>query len=117
MPHLEKKSKSDVAGFIKFLILLSVAIFFVTSCVSQKDVVYLNKQVNALYRQTKNDGKRFEKSIKKLKKLPNEAMEAEIPMWGGTRQRKEGLFAYIGEVYHHKGQVTYIRGTYKRLNE
>ena len=58
-----------------------------------------------------------EKSIKKLKKLPNEAMEAEIPMWGGTRQRKEGLFAYIGEVYHHKGQVTYIRGTYKRLNE
>ena len=46
-----------------------------------------------------------------------EAMDAEIPMWGGTRQRKEGLFAYIGEVYHHKGQVAYIRGTYKRLNE
>lgn len=66
MPHLEKKSKSDVVGFIKFLILLSVAIFFVTSCASQKDLVYLNKQVNALYRQTKKDGKRFEKSIKKL---------------------------------------------------
>lgn len=57
------------------------------------------------------------KSVKKLKKLANEAMEEEIPMWGGTRQRKEGLFAYIGEVYHHKGQVAYIRGTYKRLNE
>ena len=66
MPYLEKKSKSDIVGFIKLLILLSVVIFFVTSCASQKDVVYLNKQVNALYRQTENDGKRFEKSIKKL---------------------------------------------------
>jgi uncharacterized damage-inducible protein DinB len=58
-----------------------------------------------------------EVSIKKLKKLSNEAMDEEIPLWGGTKLRKEGLFAYIGEVYHHKGQVTYIRGTYKRLNE
>ena len=55
--------------------------------------------------------------IKKLKRLSNEAMEEEIPLWGGTKLRKEGLFAYIGEVYHHKGQVTYIRGTHKRLNE
>ena len=52
-----------------------------------------------------------------LKKLSNDDLEAEIPMWGGKRQRKIGLFAYIGEVYHHKGQLTYIRGTYKRLNE
>ena len=58
-----------------------------------------------------------EVSVKKLKRLSNEAMEEEIPLWGGTKLRKEGLFAYIGEVYHHKGQVTYIRGTHKRLNE
>jgi len=56
-------------------------------------------------------------SVEMLKKLSNEAMDEEIPLWGGTKLRKEGLFAYIGEVYHHKGQVTYIRGTYKRLNE
>ena len=58
-----------------------------------------------------------EVSIKKLKKVTNEAMDEEIPLWGGTRLRKEGLFAYIGEIYHHRGQLTYIRGTYKRLNE
>jgi hypothetical protein len=58
-----------------------------------------------------------EVALPMLKKLSNSDLEAEIPLWGGTRQRKIGLFAYIGEVYHHKGQVTYIRGTYKRLNE
>ena len=58
-----------------------------------------------------------EKAVKKMKKLSDEDMEKEIPMWGGMRQRKIGLFAYIGEVIHHKGQLTYVRGTYKRLNE
>ena len=58
-----------------------------------------------------------EVSIKKLSKVSNEAMDEEIPLWGGKKLRKEGLFAYIGEIYHHRGQITYIRGTYKRLNE
>ena len=58
-----------------------------------------------------------EVSIKKLNKVSNEAMDEEIPLWGGKKLRKEGLFAYIGEIYHHRGQLTYIRGTYKRLNE
>jgi hypothetical protein len=52
-----------------------------------------------------------------MKKLSNEDLEADIPLWGGTQKRKIGLFAYIGEVYHHKGQLAYVRGTYKRLNE
>ena len=58
-----------------------------------------------------------EKAIPMMKKLSDEDLEAEIPMWGGKRQRKIGLFAYIGEVIHHKGQLAYVRGTYKRLNE
>ena len=58
-----------------------------------------------------------EKAIPMMKKLSDEDLEKEIPMWGGMRQRKIGLFAYIGEVIHHKGQLTYVRGTYKRLNE
>jgi uncharacterized damage-inducible protein DinB len=58
-----------------------------------------------------------DKALPMLKELSNDDLETEIPMWGGTRQRKIGLFAYIGEVYHHKGQVAYIKGTYKRLNE
>jgi uncharacterized damage-inducible protein DinB len=58
-----------------------------------------------------------ETAIPMLKELSDESLEEEIPMWGGKRQRKIGLFAYIGEVIHHKGQLAYIRGTYKRLNE
>lgn len=58
-----------------------------------------------------------DKALPMFKELSNDDLETEIPMWGGTRQRKIGLFAYIGEVYHHKGQAAYIRGTYKRLNE
>jgi len=51
---------------IKFFIFLSVFIFFLTSCASQKDIIYLNNQVNALYRQSKKDEKRFEESLKKF---------------------------------------------------
>lgn len=58
-------------------------------------------------------GKEF--VVENLREIGNEAMDEEIPLWGGTRLLKEGLFAYIGEVFHHKGQVAYVRGTYKRL--
>jgi tol-pal system protein YbgF len=51
---------------IKFFVFLSIFIFFLTSCASQKDIIYLNNQVNALYRQSKRDKKRFEKSLKKF---------------------------------------------------
>ena len=65
---------------IKFFIFLPVLIFFVTSCASQKDIIYLNNQLNALYRQSKKDGKRFEKSLKKLEEeiKADESMQREI---------------------------------------
>jgi uncharacterized damage-inducible protein DinB len=50
-------------------------------------------------------------------KLTSAQLEEEIPLWGGTRKRKAGLFAYLGELVHHNGQIAYVRGTYKRLNE
>lgn len=53
--------------FMRFLAFLPVAIFFVTSCAAQKDIISLNNQLDTLYRQTKKDGKRFEKSAKRLK--------------------------------------------------
>lgn len=56
-------------------------------------------------------------AAEKLRGLSDEDLEAEIPMWGSTHQRKIGLFAYIGEVFHHRGQAAYVRGTYKRLHE
>ena len=56
-------------------------------------------------------------AAEKLRGLSDEDLEAEIPMWGSTHLRKIGLFAYIGEVFHHRGQAAYVRGTYKRLHE
>jgi uncharacterized damage-inducible protein DinB len=50
-------------------------------------------------------------------KLTNAQLEEEIPLWGGKQKRKTGLFAYLGELIHHKGQIAYIRGTVKRLKE
>jgi tol-pal system protein YbgF len=66
--------------FMKFLIFLPVVIFFITSCASQKDIIYLNSQLNALYRQTKKEGKRVEKSIRELEEAikANEAKHKKI---------------------------------------
>ncbi len=66
--------------FIKSLIFLPVAIFFATSCASHKDIISLNNQLHAIYRQTRKDGKRFEKSIKKLEGTikANEAKQKEM---------------------------------------
>jgi uncharacterized damage-inducible protein DinB len=52
-----------------------------------------------------------------LGKLKDEQLEEEIPLWGGKQKRKTGVFAYIGELYHHRGQAAFIRGTVKRLKE
>lgn len=56
-------------------------------------------------------------AAKMLRGLSDDDLEAKIPLWGGTQQRKTGVFAYIGEVFHHRGQAAYVRGTYKRLHE
>jgi uncharacterized damage-inducible protein DinB len=50
-------------------------------------------------------------------KLTSEQLEEMIPLWGGTKKRKTGLFAYLGELIHHRGQIAYVRGTIKRLRE
>lgn len=49
--------------------------------------------------------------------LSSEDLEAEIPLWGGTRKRKTGLFAYLGELMHHRGQIAMLRGNIKRRRE
>ena len=52
-----------------------------------------------------------------LSNLTDLDLHKEIPMWGGTRQRKLGLFAYLGEIINHKGQVAMLRGNIKRKRE
>jgi len=58
-----------------------------------------------------------EKTIKKLSTLKAEQLSEEIPLWGGTRTRQTGLFAYLGEIISHKGQIAMIRGNIKRRRE
>ena len=52
-----------------------------------------------------------------LEKLTSADLEADIPMWRGTRQRKVGVYAYIGELINHKGQIVMLRGNIKRRRE
>lgn len=41
-------------------------------------------------------------------------LEEDTNYWGGTRKLKEGLFAYLAEITHHKGQIAYLRSNYAR---
>jgi hypothetical protein len=36
--------------------------------------------------------------------------------WGGVRKLKEGLFAYLAEIAHHKGQIAYLRAAHARTH-
>jgi len=74
------------------------------------------------YKDTKHDIQKMIKDIEKGKKLvlkelcelSEVQLEEDTSYWGGTRKQKEGLFAYLAEIAHHKGQIAYIRGTYAR---
>lgn len=62
-----------------------------------------------------NRGK--EKIIEGVVGLSENDLEEEIPLMAGTYPRKIGLYAYLGELFHHRGQIAFIRGTVKRLRE
>jgi hypothetical protein len=49
-----------------------------------------------------------------LGELDEASLEKDTKYWGGVRKLKEGLFAYLAEIAHHKGQIAYLRGTYAR---
>ncbi len=51
---------------VKFIAFLPVAFFLATSCASQRDVISLNNQLGALYRQTRKETRRLEQSMEKL---------------------------------------------------
>ena len=55
--------------------------------------------------------------LKDIGNLTSEQLEEEIPLWRGKQKRKTGIFAYLGELVHHKGQIAYLKGTQKRLKE
>lgn len=52
-----------------------------------------------------------------LGELSPEDLEAEIPLWGGTRKRQFGLLMYLSEVLHHEGQIIYLKGAINRRRQ
>ena len=72
---------------------------------------------HGLEKMLRDIGEGKEAVLEGIGKLTSTQMEEEIPLWGGTRKRKTGLFAYLGELVHHNGQIAYLRGTMKRLRE
>lgn len=52
-----------------------------------------------------------------LGKLTLTELETEIPLWGGTKKRQYGLLMYLTEIFHHVGQIAYIRGAIKRRRQ
>ncbi|MDH5449647.1 MAG: DinB family protein [Candidatus Bathyarchaeota archaeon] len=52
-----------------------------------------------------------------LEKLDQAELEVDIPLWGGTRKRQFGLLIYLSEIFHHVGQITYIRGAIGRRRQ
>ena len=52
-----------------------------------------------------------------LGELNQAELEIEIPLWGGTKKRQFGLLIYLSEIFHHAGQIAYIRGAIGRRRQ
>jgi len=57
------------------------------------------------------------KVVNRLKELTPAELEAEITLWRGTRKLQLYLLIYISEIFHHAGQITYIRGAIGRRRQ
>lgn len=72
MPRVRQKDRGVTSVFMRAFLLIFFVFACIASCASQKDMVHLNKQVNALYRQTKEDGERSERIIGELEEILRE---------------------------------------------
>ena len=74
------RSKQMTHGFLRFLVLSSMLIVFLSACASQNDLTYLHSQINSLNRQTKKDLDDFRKALEKLEAqfLENQAAQQEL---------------------------------------
>ncbi len=55
--------------------------------------------------------------MNRLEELTPTELEAEITLWRGTRKLQLYLLIYISEIFHHVGQITYIRGAIGRRRQ
>lgn len=54
--------------------------------------------------------------VSKIRNLDEKELSKEIMIWGSMRHLKEPVFALLGELLHHNGQMAMLRGIYKRIN-
>ena len=52
-----------------------------------------------------------------LGELTPAELETEIPLWGGKKKREYGLLIYLSEIFHHVGQIAYLRGAIGRRRQ
>ena len=75
------------------------------------------EQLYSLEKLVNDIDKGSEKVLWGVADLSEEQLEEVLPMMSGPYPRKIGLYAYLGEIFHHRGQIAFIRGTVKRLRE
>lgn len=52
--------------------------------------------------------------ISGIEELSVAELEAEIPIWGSKRKLQNILLLYLSEIFHHEGQIAYLRSIMKR---
>lgn len=52
-----------------------------------------------------------------LEQLTPTELDGEITLWGGKRKRQFGLLIYLSEIFHHAGQIAYLRGSIRRRRQ
>ncbi len=72
---------------------------------------------NSLEKLLDDIGKDKEKILEGVAGLSDAELEEVVPLMTGPYPRKIGLYAYLGELFHHRGQIAFIRGTIRRLRE
>ena len=59
----------------------------------------------------------IENVLSMLDELSEADLNKEIMIWGKMRPKKEPVFALLGELMHHNGQIAMLRGIKKRMSQ
>lgn len=52
-----------------------------------------------------------------LEELSPKEVEAEIQLWGAARKLQDVILLYLSEIFHHNGQIAYLRGAIERRRQ
>jgi tol-pal system protein YbgF len=96
---------------IKAVLFIPFVIFCVTSCASQKDMVYLNSQVSALIRQANKDRERVEQTLKELERAIGEqgSAQGELEDAIGIQESRQSELERALRTYREEQEATQRR--------